>query len=318
MELDEILERCRTHGVPEATLLRELDEGFTANLWTVHVDPACGPVAVVKAVPANSTRLVAEAAALKYLARGGSPGRVPKVLGAWGSGSERALVLEWLARDARSFEEALVGGQDLSGAAREFGGWLARLHGVHVEPGHGVKLSEDPVPWVERAQKQVERAVSRWTKRRGGDAEVSTRALVERARERFASALGGYVARPSRMVHRDLRAANLITDAGGGFVGVVDFERSAATDPAWDMVKLEWWLFDAWPELRGPAREGYEEVAAWPEDDAIELFGLLEALTLFCVFDGKHPIYPVEAIEQMRSLVDGGGLATWRRPLGLW
>lgn len=316
MRCDELLARCRAHGVPDAVALRELEGGFSAQLWTVHVAQVSHPVAVVKTTPANSTRLVAEGAALKFLAHPGSPGQVPRVLGEWGSGRERALVLEWLAIDARSFEEASRGGQDLSEAARSFGVWLARLHSLPVEPGHGVKLSEDPVPWVDRARAQVDRAVSRWGKRRGHESRPSTRALVERARALFMASLCEYEMGPRRMVHRDLRAANLLTDASGAFVGVVDFERSAATDPAWDMVKLAWWLFDEWPELREPVREGYESVASWPDHDAIELFGLLEALTLWCVFDGKHPIYPGEALAQLESLVDGGGLATWRRPLG--
>lgn len=60
------------------------------------------------------------------------------------------------------------------------------------------------------------------------------------------------------LTHWDLWLANTVVDAGR-FVGVIDWDSAAFSDPVADFVRLEVWLFASYPESRTPFWAGYSE-----------------------------------------------------------
>lgn len=60
------------------------------------------------------------------------------------------------------------------------------------------------------------------------------------------------------LTHWDLWLANTVVDAGR-FVGVIDWDSAAFSDPVADFVRLEVWLFAPYPESRTPFLAGYAE-----------------------------------------------------------
>jgi aminoglycoside phosphotransferase (APT) family kinase protein len=116
----------------------------------------------------------------------------------------------------------------------------------------------------------------------------------------------------SELAGADLRRSNVLISADTpDFVGVVDFEHAAAADPAWDFAKLRWWWFDRCPALEAPFREGYESKRAWPDTQVRRLFRIFEATTLVAYFFGRHPVYPEQALLQLRSELDGSKRPAW-------
>jgi aminoglycoside phosphotransferase (APT) family kinase protein len=63
--------------------------------------------------------------------------------------------------------------------------------------------------------------------------------------------------RPS-LTHWDLWLANALVDAGA-FVGLIDWESAAFSDPLVDFVRLEVWVFEPYPESQEPFFTGYYE-----------------------------------------------------------
>jgi aminoglycoside phosphotransferase (APT) family kinase protein len=60
------------------------------------------------------------------------------------------------------------------------------------------------------------------------------------------------------LTHWDLWLANTLVDAGS-FVGLIDLESAAFSDPLVDFVRLEVWVFDPYPESQEPFLTGYYE-----------------------------------------------------------
>ncbi|MFN8492334.1 MAG: aminoglycoside phosphotransferase family protein [Caldilineaceae bacterium] len=72
------------------------------------------------------------------------------------------------------------------------------------------------------------------------------------------------------LTHWDLWLANTIVDAGR-FVGVIDWDSAAFSDPVADFVRLEVWLFTPYPESRTPFWAGYSEMQSIDHDHEARL-----------------------------------------------
>ena len=271
--------------------------------------PGGEPVAVVKLCDGVATKVLAESAALELLAAQGFAA-APRV---WGSGTgtkAAGLVLSWLGgRGARTLDAARDA-IDAATVGAALGQWLARLHEVRVPVG-AVRFSDDPLPWGRRVQHQAEQARRRLLRRSDLAPEVVALSVV---------ALDSVVAdaevwltepRPGRLIHRDLRGANIVLDGDGGFAGVVDFERAGAGDPAWDFAKLRWWVLDAHPGLEAPLTAAYRAVRPVPCEERRRLYRRFEAATMVAWFGAGHPVYLRECVAQLRAELRGGGPVPW-------
>ena len=108
-----------------------------------------------------------------------------------------------------------------------------------------------------------------------------------------------------------MRPANVIA-GDDAFVGGVDFERAAAGPPAWEWVKLGWWLTDLHPDLAAPLLEGYGPL---PDPDLIHALTIYEAASLLATFSGKHPVYPEQARAQLEALLTDAPRPAWSAPV---
>lgn len=191
-------------------------------------------------------------------------------------------------------------------AARALGEHLARLHGVVVRPGSDVKRADDPMAWGPRQLHQLRRVVRR-AQKRVDDPEALT--LLERAVAHVTEALPRIVgeSRPMRLIHRDMRPANALVHTRGAhadaLAGLIDLERACAGDPAWDLVKLQWWLLDPHPALAAPLQAGYETIRPWPDPARARLYTIIEAASMLATFHGAHQDYPALAISALRQVL---------------
>ncbi|WP_168210405.1 phosphotransferase family protein [Persicimonas caeni] len=292
--------------------LRPLDRGLSADLFTVHPEPSAAPAAVVKLQRGFAGKVWAEAGALAFLADKEIPD-VPRPLLAEPKHDPPALVLSWVG-DAHAARVELdrLDEPALTEFAHAFGRWLAVLHHLEV-PAGDVKMSSDPLALPDRLLTQAENALKRF-ERDFGEREPDLLDLLERGLRwldaHAASLLPGDT--PRRMIHRDLRAPNVLADADHRFCGVVDFEHAAAAHPAWDFAKLRWWWFDRLPALEAPFRQGYESKRAWPDRDVRRLFRIFEATTLVAYFWERHPVYPGQARLQLAAELDDEPRPRWR------
>ena len=257
---------------------------------------------------ARPPQMKAERAALEHLGARGFGG-VPRVRYASAGRGGRTLILspvgelgldEWSRASGRD-------GERTTSLARDFGGWLASLHEVEVGVGE-VRFSDDPLSWSDRLRAQSARAA-----RRARELPEEPCALVLRALSCFEEELDALdlPPRPGRMIHRDLRLANVRVDGEGRFCGVIDFERAGAGDPAWDFAKLEWWVFDLEPSLRAPFVEGYSALRELPTEATCRLYRLFEAATMVAWFHGTHPIYPAESARQLEAELERRTRPRW-------
>lgn len=265
----------------------------------------------------NPTRIMAEAAALRLLARRAVP-HTPRPLLVDTSHPVRAMLLSWLGHRPTPLDAALAEGEVPDASFMTLGHHIARLHQIEVPPG-AIKLSDDPTPWPDRMRLQAQRAVDSFHSRMTPDDPDDMRDS-----ERLRDSIEAIAARlhtldlpdrPDHLIHRDLRPANILLGTDREFSGIVDFERAACGDPAWDIVKLRWWLIDLHPRAAAPLWRGYRQVRPPPDPARVELYTLHEALGLLTYFAGRHPIYPDEARRQLDALLAGAPAPRWRAPV---
>ena len=287
---------ARLAGVPDDHTLRPHPGGHSARLYTVHADTSSPPHAVLKLPQGKSTKALPEAAALRALA---NDPHTPNLLHT--SHDPPGLAMTWLHPKARAWEPT----PEDPDIARALGSWLRDLHKLRPPPGD-IKLSDDPLPLPERLLTQLTSAHKRASRRAArepwpeADADL---ARIARAHDHLTAHPPS--PSPRALIHRDLRPANIcVTDAG--FAGVVDFERAACAPPAWDFVKLRWWLLDLHPTLEAPFHEGY---GSPPPEDDIRAFALFEAATMLAYFAGQHDVYPGECRRQLDA--PSGGRVVW-------
>ena len=288
-------------GLSAEMILAPLHQGLSADLWTIREPGADAPLAIIKLPRTRGrSRTVAEAAALGWAHRHGLR-QIPDVLHQ--SDDPPGLVLRWLHPRARPLEEIPAPPPELGAA---LGRWLAALHRVEVTAASGVKRCDDPLSWPERLSKSLDTSLARAHKlqRRGALADQDL-ALVQRAHRWWHGrcAVLELPERPARLVHRDLRPANIVCDEAGQFRGVVDLERAAAGDPAWDFVKLRWWVLDRFPSLEAPLLAAY--TGPPPAPARLQLYAVHEALGLLAGFGGGHPRYGRGAREVLRAALAG-------------
>lgn len=272
--------------VPGDHTLRPHSGGHSAQLYTVHTDPSQPPYAVLKLPQGKSTKALPEAAALRALAH--DP-HTPDLLHT--HHDPPALLLSWLHPGAGAWDPA----PEDAPIARALGTWLRHLHDLRPPPGD-LKLSDDPMPLPERLLAQLTHARKRARRRARRDPWPQAEADLARL-DRAHTSLSEHPPTPTprALIHRDLRPANVCVTSEG-FVGVVDFERAACAPPAWDFVKLRWWLLDLHPTLQAPFHEGY---GPSPPEDDIRAFALFEAATMLAYFAGRHDVYPGECRRQL-------------------
>ena len=202
-------------------------------------------------------------------------------------------------------------GEDVAESLERFGHILASFHAMKVPKGSPLKLSDDPLPLPARLRAMQQRTIDQFERRHKRSPfpdyqklrsalEVADDAL----KARLCDTPGHIEDYPGRLIHRDLRAANvLLTGAPSArsFAGVVDFERAAASDPAWDFVKLRAWIFAQWPRAEARILKGYQQVRPLPDEDRITTFTLHEALTTIGFFAGRNEGYTREAVRQIEA-----------------
>jgi aminoglycoside phosphotransferase (APT) family kinase protein len=307
---NDLLERARAMaraaGLDPAALAAA-PGGHSASLFRV-LDHDGHPTAAVKLLARGAARARAEAAALRASAHLPTPDLLHADFTA-----PAALVLSWLHPRAQPADAWLPDASPGARArfARDLGAALRDLHATAVTTTD-VKLSDDPLPLHERLLAQLDRAASRLARR--ADTAQLTRDLdlVRLAQSTLPADLERALAgAPRRLIHRDLRPANLIV-GDDAFVGLVDLERAAAGPPAWDAVKLTWWLTDLHPDLHDPLWAAYGDP---PPPARVHPLMLFEAATLLAVFAGKHEVYPGEARRQLEALCGGTVRPRWRAPV---
>lgn len=291
--------------------LKPLPGGFSAHLLHVHT-PHSDSHAVLKRAATSRARILAERAALLHLsALRDIHAHIPRVLASDDAHCARAMLLSWVGeqRSTRTLEEALSAGEPADSALKALGAFLARMHQVGVPADSGVKSSDDPLSLPERLLAMATgsvQALERRSAREGSGGGLEELDLLKRACEALSQRLVEHALpeRPARMVHRDLRPANILVHHHPvRFAGVVDFERAAATHPAWDFVKLEWWLFERWPHTRAQLLAGYTGVRPLPDPQHITTFALHESLTMLAYFCGRHKGYVEQARERLRRML---------------
>lgn len=301
--------------------LRPLDRGLSSDLFTVHPDLNLPPAAVVKLQRGFAGKVWAEAGALEFLESRSAEG-VPRVLLSEPKHDPPALILSWVGGESvRSVDLDALPTDQLADKrerfAHAFGTWLANLHNLTVPRPEvdelQVKMSSDPLSLTDRLLTQAENALKRF-ERDFGDHEADLLALLERALAWLETHTPSLLSSdaPRRMIHRDLRAPNVLVDADHQFCGVVDFEHAAAAHPAWDFAKLSWWWFDRRPALEAPFRTGYESKRAWPDREVRRLFRIFEATTFIAYFWQRHPVYPGQARLQLTAELDRHRRPRWR------
>lgn len=289
-------------GLPSGEV-RPLDRGLSADLFTIHRAAAPEPVAVTKLQRGHRGKVHAEAAALAYL-EDRHVSSVPRPLHIAAEHDPPALVVSWLPGAASTLEDTDERVRPPTASA--LGTWTARLHDVLVT-GDRVKMSTDPLALAERMRTQVRSAVER------AGSEHADAGLLAEALTWLEAALDRHpdLGQPRRLIHRDLRPDNIVLDADGGFVGVVDFEHAAGADPAWDFAKLQWWCFDRIPGLEAPFLDAYAQVRPVPAAATRRLFRIFEATTLLAYFAGKHDTYEREARRQLEAELTDAQRPKW-------
>ena len=262
------------------------------------------PCVALKRVQGRSTKLVAEAQALSFLNHRDFP-HVPTLL----AQARDHLVVSWLGQDTLTLDAwyPTATAPERAALGRALGQWIAGLHCLHVPPC-GVKLSDDPMPWHARLSKHIGRARGRVQRAhvRGLLNQEEAQVALDAAQrlERWASA-ARWPTRPRAMIHRDLRPPNILADATTrAFVGVVDFERAAAGDPAWDFAKLHWWCLMPYPDLREPFERAYGALKGLPDANDVAHYKAFEALGMVAYFAGRAQDYPAFALVQLRAWVE--------------
>lgn len=269
------------HPLARSNLVRPIYTGDSAT-----------PIAILKSSPTNPSRLLPEQHALTTIEELGI-GDTPTLLGA----CTGHVVLSYVPHRSPATSCLTI---DLAGA---IGRWLARAHAAIPPPSSRMKLLHDPLPLPQRLERILAKATRRAFKRTLADAPRQ-RQLVQDAATRFEQllTLPHVVSHllQKRVVHRDLNPENiLIRDDPDHAIAVIDFERAAATAPAWDFAKLCWWVFDALPDrdhLLRACLDAYGENLEPPPSHCIELFQLFEATTLLCYFETPCYVRPAERI----------------------
>lgn len=293
---------ARAAGLPDAAVLTPLTGGVSAQTWSARLPDEPAPRAVIKRTQQFAPRALAEAAALS--AAHAVPG-LPRLLHVDATPPVSGLVMSWIG-DAPLGLDAWLAGATSEAArqvAHDLGARLAQLHEVVITADSGVKRADDPMPWGYRQQHQLERAVRRARKRIDHPHVVT---LLDRALAHVTAQLPVLVgdARPMRLIHRDLRPANALVHTRGAdadrLAGIIDLERACAGDPAWDLVKLRWWLITPYPALAEPLRAGYTTARPWPDPARVDLYEIIEAASLLATFHGAHASYPALALDALR------------------
>ena len=257
------------------------------QVFFIHSSLDTPPLAVLKTNPQNHSKLLPELHTLAFLNSHHIP-LVPSIL----SHHPGELLLSYIPHAQHNLAKFS------STSIQQLACWLASLHALRPTTNSEnsekpqLKLLDDPLPLHQRLSK----ILAKTTRRARSKHTLSTTqyTLVELATQRFQSLLTQphvqHELAIKPIAHRDINPHNILLDPHTHHLcGVIDFERAAATSPAWDFVKLKWWLLDQLPSSHTTAfLEAYTQNLSTPHIQAIELFTLFEAITLLCVF-AKSP-----------------------------
>lgn len=237
-------------------------------------------IALAKLNDTLRARITHEANALSFLGNS-SDLPVPDVL----ASTSDALLLEWIDGKEASHVHSDVFWQN-------FGAILARLHSVGTRAS-ALKYSSDPLELGARLVKGLEAQVKRVE-------DSDLRSLADSALSVLARN-GAGLENPHLFTHRDLRLENILVTADSEVAAILDFESAASADPAWDFVKLHWWVL---PTPRESAFcRGYETIGPVPEHERIRLFALHESASMLSYFEHRNDAYIQLAAATIRRLI---------------
>ena len=159
-----------------------------------------------------------------------------------------------------SIQEWLPGldAESVSGFGRAVG-TLHAVSGPHFSDD--VTLSRVVPSWPEGLRTYLARYVARLRRE-----ALVPRSVLAAAQDRLEVGIARLSTeiRPA-LTHWDLWLAQALVD-GGRFVGLLDWESAAFSDPLADFVRLEVWVFDPHPETREPFYAAYRAIAPLPAD----------------------------------------------------
>jgi len=121
-------------------------------------------------------------------------------------------------------------------ALREWGGWIAQVHGVTDPAGRFGYLGEhrcmDPQPsWAEAFRVMYRKELDDVV-----DCGVYDAAMADAAQRLLQAHLDAFGPCPrSRLLHGDIWATNLLVAPDGAVTGVLDFDRACWGDVEWDL-----------------------------------------------------------------------------------
>jgi aminoglycoside phosphotransferase (APT) family kinase protein len=106
--------------------------------------------------------------------------------------------------------------------------------------------------------------------------------------------------------HRDLYFDNLLCDADGNLVALLDFDMAEAWEPAADFHKLRWWVFGSDTAAERDFLSGYRAGEPFPEDfedrvRVVEILDLVNGLANWIVTD--QTAMTINAEDRLRMLV---------------
>lgn len=269
---------------PHTRTLTPLADARSNQTFAV-LDAHHTPIAALKLSLDNPTKLTPEHHALMLLE---AHPATPNVL----AHAPGALLLSWI--PGASCEPRTTLKDFSEHTATQLATLLATLH-TTTPPAHTqLKLLHDPMPLHDRLARIAQKSARR-AKKRLNEADCTRLELALDALDTQLSRAHTSLTR-KRLIHRDLNPENLIVSPHGDLLGLVDFERAAAAPPAWDFVKLRWWIFAHLPDTHWSAfTKAYEAQAPTPHPELCTLFELFESLTMLAYFAHSPQPYAARA-----------------------
>jgi aminoglycoside phosphotransferase (APT) family kinase protein len=183
------------------------------------------------------------------------------------------MAVRWIEGHDLSHEPA--GGWSSEGATRlgrDLGAWVSMMHSIRAPRRD----------WLGKADRRFTAKLRRGAER--GHLATGLVIQLEDFWQRVRPALDGA---PVALIHRDLRAANVVVQ-GGAFAAVIDLEQARLADPLYDMVKITESVQTLHPVLGSAFREAYGLDTERPDvRDRLAAVFALEYLSAVVYFDKR-------------------------------
>lgn len=247
--------RTLTGLAPDGLRAERLAAGWSHENWRVADGAGARWLLQVARRRADPARTVHRVAMQRLAASRGV--RVPEIVAVDADGvvlGAPCVVQRWV--EGRDAAEALAAADPAAVAvfASSLGAEVARLHAIEGGAFEAAEPAGRGVPaWEEFVGHRV-------TQLRALHARLPTvpDALAEAACARCIRLLADLPAAfAPAFAHRDLHLPNVVCAEDGSVAAFLDFEHARFTDPAWDFVKLEFYVFADHPAAAGPLTSAY-------------------------------------------------------------